>query len=371
MSVLGILFANIHDRNVPQLTRRRTMASVPFGGRYRLIDFGLSNLVNGGIDTVGVITKTNYQSLMRHVGSGKDWDLSRKNGGLVMLPPFGDTDNPLYTNRLEALKGIDRFLQQSSAEYVVMMDCDMVINLPVKDLLREHIKSEADVTGVYQYVPYGGKSHRKNTVFQLDENGRVFDMAVWQEDIGEKAMFLGVWVTSLAFLQGVVADAVARGYTSLSREVLAPNLDIIHVHGYEHRGYFACVDSMESYLHHNLALLDRQVRDQIFAVGDRPIFTKVKDSPPTRYGEGAQVNNSFIADGCLIEGTVENAILSRGVKVGKGAVVRNSMVLSEVVIGDHAVLDWMVCDRNTTIRDGRVLSGAECNPFYIEAERMI
>ena len=297
MSVLGILFSNIHDQNIPQLTQRRTMASVPFGGRYRLIDFGLSNMVNGGIDTVGIITKTIYQSLMQHVGSGRDWDLSRKKRGLIMLPPFGDTDNPLYTNRLEALKGIDRFLHRSSADYVVMMDCDMVLNLPLREVVRSHIESEADITGVYRYMPYGGKSRRKNTVFQLDEDGRVFDMAVWQEDIGEKAMFLGVWVTSLAFLQGVVADALARGYTSLSREVLAPHLDIIHVHGYEHKGYFSCIDSMESYLRHNLELLDRKVRDQVFAVNERPIFTKVKDSPPTRYGAEAQVKNSFIADG--------------------------------------------------------------------------
>ena len=147
MSAVGVIFSNIHDENVPELSNMRTMGSIPYGGRYRLIDFALSNLVNSGVTTVGIITKNNYQSLMDHLGSGKDWDLARKTGGLVLLPPFGAKDNEgLYKNRLEALKSIIGFLTRRNEDYVILCDCDGVYRMDFSDIIDYHEAKQADIT---------------------------------------------------------------------------------------------------------------------------------------------------------------------------------------------------------------------------------
>ena len=163
MKAVGIIFSNIHDNNVPELARIRTLGSIPFGGRYRLIDFPLSNMVNSGIDTVGIITKSNYQSLIDHVGSGKDWDLARKDGGVIILPPFGDKENKkLYTSRLEALKGVTSFLFRADEEYVVMTDCDAVCRINFNDVIENHIRNRADISLVYKKLEKG-TYEEKNT----------------------------------------------------------------------------------------------------------------------------------------------------------------------------------------------------------------
>ena len=125
-SAIGVIFSNLHEETVPELVRRRTMASIPFGGRYRVIDFMLSNMVNSGITTVGLLTNNNYRSLIDHIGSGKDWYLARKDGGIILLPPFSDRNNTIYTTRLEALNSLQGFFNRRSEKYVVLYDCDNV-----------------------------------------------------------------------------------------------------------------------------------------------------------------------------------------------------------------------------------------------------
>ncbi len=170
MRAVGIIFSNIHDNSVPELSRIRTLGSVPFGGRYRLIDFPLSNMVNSGIDTVGIITKNNYQSLMDHVGSGKDWDLARKDGGVIILPPYGDTSSStLYNSRLEALKGITSFLFRADEDFVVMTDCDAVCRINYNEVIESHIRSRADITLVYTKR----ENTEKATKFDIDSDGRM------------------------------------------------------------------------------------------------------------------------------------------------------------------------------------------------------
>ena len=285
MRAVGIIFSNIHDKSIPELSRIRTLGSVPYGGRYRLIDFPLSNMVNSGIDTEGIITKSNYQSLMDHVGSGKDWDLARKDGGVIILPPYGNMENStLYNSRLEALKGITNFLFRADEDYVVMTDCDAGWRIDYGAVIDFHIKNQADITLVY-------------------------------------------------------------------------------------KGFYAGITSIQSYYDSSLALLDKTVRDEIF--GDRSVFTKIRDSAPTKYGNAAVVKNSMIADGCTIEGEVENSILFRNVKVGRGSVVRNSIVMQNTVLGENCTLDAIITDKNVTITDRKTLSGSSNHPFYIGKGIMI
>ena len=150
-SAIGVIFSNMHEETVPELVRRRTMASIPFGGRYRIIDFTLSNMVNSGINTVGLVTSNNYRSLIDHIGSGKDWDLARKDGGIILLPPFSEKHDKLYSTRLEALGSLTGFLSRRSEKYVVLTDCDGVAKFDIADIVEYHEEKNADITLVTKY----------------------------------------------------------------------------------------------------------------------------------------------------------------------------------------------------------------------------
>lgn len=368
MRAVGIIFSNIHDHNVAELSRVRTLGSVPFGGRYRLIDFPLSNMVNSGIDTVGIITKSNYQSLMDHVGSGKDWDLARKDGGLIILPPYGHAENSmLYSSRLEALKGVTSFLTRADENYVVMSDCDSVCRMNYNDIIDNHIKERADITLVYKKrsLNYG------ENAAQLEVDGNRITSITQRsfEESGEANVFANVFVLKKSLLLNIVLDSISHNYTNFLGDIVAKHLNSMRIIGYEHKGFFAGITSLQAYYDSNLALLDKNVRDEIF--GDRSVFTKVRDSAPTKYGNFAVVKNSMIADGCTIEGEVENSILFRNVKIGRGSVIKNSIVMQNAVLGENCTLNCIIADKNVTITDRKVLSGSINHPFYISKGIMI
>lgn len=369
MRAFGIIFSNIHDKNVPELARIRTLGSIPYGGRYRLIDFPLSNMVNSGIDTVGIITKSNYQSLMDHVGSGKDWDLARKDGGLIILPPFGDLDNTtLYNSRLEALKGITNFIFRADEEYVVMSDCDNVCRLNYRDIIEFHAKNMADITLVYTKRKH---FYDEKVATTLDiENNRVTGVN-YKELLPkeETNIFANVFIMKKSLLQNIVMDSISHNKRYFMSDVIAANLNSLKIMAYEHKGFYRAITSLLAYYESNLALLDEKNRAELF--GDRSVFTKIRDSAPTKYGNNAIVKNSMIADGCVIEGEVENSILFRNVKVGRGTVVKNSIVMQDTVLGEYSSLNYMILDKKVTVTDRKVLSGADNHPFYIGKGTMI
>ncbi len=370
MNALGIVFSNIHDNNIPELTQVRTMGSIPFCGRYRLIDFALSNLVNSGITKVGLITKSNYQSLMDHVGSGKDWDLARRSGGLHILPPFGLKENVLYTTRLEALRGAQRFIARSTEEYVIMTDCDAVYSVNFDDVLKYHVSNNADVTLLYvKKNAETLKSNQTKTILNLAENGRVEELAFDPRVQGDLNLYVNVCILKRTLLQTLIADAYSHNYSHFGKDILAKNVNSLRIFAYEHKGYFVSLNSLVDYYSESLKMLDRSVRDEIFRKVD--VFTKVKDSAPTRYGASAVVKNSLIADGCVIEGTVENSIIFRGVKIGRGTVVKNSILMQGTITGENVSLNAIITDKNVVIKDRRVLSACETHPFYISKNNII
>ena len=362
MSAVGVVFSNIHDENVPELSRQRTMGSLPYGGRYRLIDFALSNLVNSGVTTVGIITKNNYQSLMDHLGSGKDWDLARKTGGMVLLPPFGNENGGLYKNRLEALKGITGFLSRRNEDYVILCDCDGVYRMDFSDVIDYHEAKQADITVVCKDMDY-------YTVVAVDKNDRVTDLKINEKITGCSHFYSNIMVIGRSFLMSIINDAIARGYNSFREDVIMKNLKSLKVYAYDFEGYYATIDSFGSYYKHNMELLDKQVRDELF--GARDIYTKVRDSAPSKYGDAAILRNSLVSDGCIVEGTVENSILFRGVKIGKGSVVKNSIIMQDTVIGENVNLDCVITDKNVVIRDRRTLSGCEIQPYFLPKGSMV
>lgn len=362
MSAVGIIFSNIHDENVPELSSQRTMGSIPYGGRYRLIDFALSNLVNSGVTTVGIITKNNYQSLMDHLGSGKDWDLARKTGGLVLLPPFGAKDNEgLYKNRLEALKSITGFLSRRSEDYAILCDCDGVYRMDFSDIIDYHEEKQADITLVCHTEEIANSS--KYTLVQSDETGRVTEIQLDETVSGTHKYYSNILIINRLFLIRLIADAVAHGYKSCRRDILQRNLKTLKIYAYDFKGYHATIDSFGSYYMHNMELLNKSVRDELF--GARDIYTKVRDSAPSKYGDECVVKNSLVSDGCIVEGRVENSILFRGVRVGKDAVIKNSIIMQDAVVGDNVNLNCVITDKNVVIRNNRVLSGCEIRPYFL------
>lgn len=369
-SAVGVIFSNIHDENIPELSRHRTMASIPYGGRYRLIDFMLSNFVNSGITTVGIVTKYNYQSLLDHLGSGKDWDLARKDGGIILLPPYSDESDKPYGNRLEALKGITGFLNHRNEEYVVISDCDGVARIDVSDVIRYHEEKHADITMVC-HEEEGPIDSSYYITLSPDEEGRVKGVKINPAIKGKakNKVYINIMVINREFLVDIIQDAVTRGLTSFGRDVLTKNVDTLKIYAYNFDGYYAGVNSLQKYYAHSMELLDKKVRDELF--GARDIYTKVRDSAPSKYIDGAVVKDSLISDGCVIEGTVENCILFRGVKIGKGSVIRNSIIMQDSVIGSNVQLDCVITDKDVVIRDRRHLAGCEELPYFVAKGRMI
>lgn len=361
-NVVGIIFSNMHDDSIPQLTSVRTMGSVPFGGRYRTIDFPLSNMVNSNISKVGVITKSNYQSLMDHLGSGKSWDLSRKREGLYILPPFG-RGNGVYTERIDALQGISTFLRHCTEEYVVMSDCHIVYNIDFSDVLNAHVQKNADITVVYQNSVMPAALTEKVT-FEFGRNKKVSAVVNGLEPEGKSNWSMGIYVTRRDFLMRVVEECAARNRNDFIRDVLQDGVDKYKIYGYKHEGFAGVLSSMQSYFASTMALMKSNVRKDLFNA-DRPIYTKVRDEMPARYGLTSSVKNSLIADGCLIEGEVENCVLFRGVKIGKGAKVSNSIIMQNTEVGDNSVLNYVIADKDVLIRNGRSFMGCESYPVYI------
>lgn len=366
-TAVGLIFANMHDDALREGTNIRAMGSMPFGGRYRLIDFVLSNMVNAGVTKVGVITKKNYQSLMDHLGSGKAWDLSRKHEGLYFLPPLS-SDDAKYQGRLASLADVVPFLHHSKEEYVILSDCHMVTSMDYGALLEQHVKSGAEVTMVYCRGPVPKLADIP--VVQTDAAGRVTDLLIGNISDAEACYGTGLYVMRKDWLLRTVAEATARNLYQFERDILQKHLNEIAVYGYEATSLVLPVYSRESYFRANLALLEGDVRAQLFPKS-RPVYTKVHDYPPVQYGLHADVTNSLVGDGCRLDGTVKNSIVFRGANVARDAVVENCVIMQGVTVTAGATLRNIVADKNAVFRTGVNLQGADNYPVYIAKNTII
>jgi len=372
MKAAGLIFSNVHDASIPELTKPRTMASIPFGGRYRLIDFALSNMVNSDITTVGLITHNNYQSLLDHIGTGKDWDLARRSSGIRILPPFITSgtrgDDKLYKTRLEALVGVKDFVENCGADHVIISDCNMICNIDFSDALDDHVANDADITIITKLVDTHELKFPLDKYIKIvdfNEKGEIVDYCDYDKQQGELHINTNMMIIKRSYLLSLIDEADVRGYDSFTRDIIARNLGKHRFFAFEYDGYFNYIDSMQKYFFCNMKMLDSQKRRLVFHVKNRPVYTKVRNSAPTRYTENAKVTNSIIADGCVIDGVVENSILFRGVRVGKGTVIKNSILMQNTYTGDDVYLNCVVSDKNVTIKDGKMLSGHETLPFFI------
>ena len=374
-NTLGIIIGFDSNNDLRELSEHRPVASVPFGGRYRVIDFMLSNLVNSGCYQVGVLMRDKYQSLMDHLGSGKDWDLSRKRGGLMMLPPnaFAPKSSPLVTENyhtsLEALGSVSDMLQKSKCEHVVVCGADIIANIPLDEAMREHKKSGADVTIVCTKNGDGGAF---DMFLNLSPRHEVSDIRNGDNAGGKcKYKSLGIYIMKRKYLLDLLSDCVTHNLHSFERDAMQHVFnrgDAIQAYVFDK--YVAKIEDVKSYFSASMDMLDKDIRDQVF-LKNRPILTRIHDSAPTYYGEDAVVSDSLIADGSRIEGTVENSIIFRGCNIAKGAVVKDSIIMQSGIISEGVELSYVVTDKGVTVRENRKMMGHATYPVAIAKNTIV
>ena len=368
-NTLGIIIGFDSNNDLRELSEHRPVASVPFGGRYRVIDFMMSNLVNSGCYQVAVLMRDKYQSLLDHLGSGKDWDLSRKRGGMFRRPPnaFAPKSSPLvtenYRTSLEALGSISDMLNKNKSEHVLICSADIVANIPLDEVMKEHKKSEADVTIVCTKNPEGGAF---DMFLNLSPRHEVEDIRNG-DNMGGKCKYksMGIYIMKRKYLQSLLSDCVTHNLRSFERDAMQHVFKRgDKVHGYVFDKYSAKIENVKGYFSASMDMLDKDIRDQVF-LKNRPILTKIYDEAPTYYGEDAEVSDSLIADGSRIEGTVENSIIFRGCTIAKDAVVKDSIVLPNSSIGEGVELSYVVTDKGVTVRENRKMIGGATYPVAI------
>lgn len=375
-SALGIIFPNSYDTLVPELVTDRLMASIPFASRYRLIDFILSSMVNCGIDNISVIVRKNYHSLMDHLGSGREWDLVRKNGGLNIVPPFAEKNVKVYNGRVDALASVLTFLRDQKEKYVVLSDANLAVNFDFKALIDAHVASGADVTVAYKEEPIpeaamkARKENNANLYYTLGlDNGHVNKIHINSKEEGVQNFSLNIYVIDRELLIDMIGTAFSNGSPYFERDILIPQLDKLNVQAFRYDGYVAHIDSIKSYFDENMKMLDDANVDALF--DPNPVYTKIRDDNPTRYIPGAVAKNIMAADGCVIEGEVENSVLFRGVKIAKGAKVKNCVLMQGTVVEAGANLEYIISDKNVTVTAGKDLKGSDSFPFYISKDKTV
>ena len=372
---LGIIFPNSYDSLVPDLVSERLMASIPFASRYRMCDFMISSMVHCGIDNISILVRKNYHSLLDHLGNGREWDLARKNGGLNIVPPFAQKQIKVFSGRIEALESIRGYLMKQTEKYVILSDANIAVNFDFNALLDEHIKSGADVTMVYRKQEIPQSLIRQSTAgmdlyYALGINGeRVSKIYINPKESGEMNFSLNIYVIDRELLIRMVDEAYLHGDVYFVRDILEKKIDQLDVRGFCYDGYVAHIHDMNSYFEENMRLLKEENLNALFS--GNQIYTKIRDDNPTRYINGAKAKNVMVADGCVIEGEVENSVLFRGVKIGKGAKVKNCVLMQDTVIEDNASVEYVITDKNVTISEGKSLTGNDTFQVFVAKGQVV
>ena len=360
----GILFAHSSGANLKELTEHRTASSLPFGARYRVVDFMLSGMVGAGVSDVGVIMRENYQSLLDHLGSGKDWDLSRKRGGLRLLPPFayagGRRDVSAYRGKLEALYAVMRYISYIRQEYVVLADGDLIANLPLEEIFQKHLAKGADITCVCAAGDFGGDSD----IYIRPGAGEIASEVLLHCLDPDVYPGIGVYILSKALLERLLADCAAHNYVDFARDVMQRLHGQLKIYTYLHDGFATKIQSVSDYFARSMSLLRHEIRRDLFNP-NRPIKTKMRDDPPAYYSPESRVSKSIAADGCVLKGKVSNCIIFRGVHIDEGAVVSDCILMQDTRIEKGATLSHVICDKEVVVGSGKSLQGLKTYPVAI------
>ena len=360
-SAIGIIFANYTSDRLKSLVDSRAIASIPFGGRYRLVDFPLSNMVNAGIKMLGLIAPYTYRSLADHIGNGKEWGIGHKSGRLFLLPGSVYGMRAGYTKFLmRDLLQNKSFVAHDNVDYVVLSATGFVYNMDYNAVIDFHKANKEPVTLVYKDIARAQRGH----FLQVDANGKV--TGIDYEDNGSGKRFLECMVVDRQFLIDFMGWYGALDYMDIV-DLIREHLAEIAANAYEFKGYVRCIDCVEDYMQASMDLLKTEVRTELFE-NERPIFTNVQDRPPTSYAATAKVKNSLISAGSVIKGTVENSIIFRSVTIEKGAVVKNSILMQYASVAEGAELNNVICDKYVKIGEGRKIESTD-EPILIAEDK--
>ena len=369
--VMGIVYTSKDDLTLRELTSQRAVAAIPVAGRYRIIDFTLSSLVNSNIHNVGIIAQKNYHSLMDHLGSGKDWDLHTRNNGLFILPPFLTRENGgEYSGVLDAPRANFDYLRRSRQEYVILTNSDYIMNTSFEPMIDQDIRTGADITLMYkkatsEITEFSSSSKNNHCYINVDENNKVTDIEINPNAASYENLYLNVMMIKRTMLIYIVDQVISHGSHDLYSDVLRPFIasGALKIMAYEEKGYYRRIETIRGYFNFNMDLLKPGVRDELF--GGNPVYTKTRDYIPTIYRSNAKVKNSLIADGCVIDGEVENCVLFRGVRIAKDAKLKNCIIMQDGYIEDGVELENTIFDKAVTIRSHSRLVGPSQYPIVI------
>ena len=368
--VIGVIFADSHYANVQELTNVRPLGALPISGRYRIIDFVLSNMVNSGMINVAVVTQNNYHSLMGHLGSGKNWNLARKRYGLMLFPPFSNLSSSGSDSRIDILYGVLGFLKRSTQEYVLLGESNIVANETFNKLFQQHVKDKADITIAYQKAVNCEENDENETYIVTDDNNNVLSVEIGGNASKTEKKYFGYVLVNKQVLISIIEHSKVRGKKGYLTNLIGRNIGKLKIKAYEFEGYGRKISNINDYYNTSMELLNKDVRDQLFNK-EHPIYTKDKDSTPTKYLSNSSVTNSFVADGCIVDGVVENSIIFRGVRIKKGTVIKNSIILQQSDIGENVKLKNVILDKKTMIRDEKELVGTEEFPIVVGKGKII
>lgn len=364
--VLGFIFADTLDDKIPELAASRTTASIPIGGKYRVIDFVLSSMSNSGINNVGICAKSNFLSLTDHVGSGSAYDLSKRRSNLTLLTPYGGKN---FSNYVEIIYNMHGYIEHCREEYILISPGNVISNFDFTQLFDFHSKKNADITFVYKKGVVPGGYDRPITIDVADD-GKVNQVFVAPGNTADTVnQVYGTILIKKSLLMEEIRKALSLNELDIKR-LIQKSVERYSVYAYENRGYTAVISSINSYFDFNMDLMKKEVRDELFNP-KRPIYTKVRDDAPSRYGLESKVKNSIIAQGCVIDGEVENSVISKGVYVGKGAKLTNCIVMQDTKIGENTNLNYVIIDKDVTIKDERSLMGFDSYPIYIAKKSVV
>lgn len=370
-NVMGIILSGGRSTKLKELSTMRSSPAVPVGGKYRAVDFVLSNMVNSGIRNVGVITQYSFRSLMDHLGSGKEWDLDRKTDGLFIFPPFlADDNSGWYRGTADSMYNNLTFLKRSNEEYVLISQGNCVYTTTFDDMLKQHKETDADITIAYREMNDIPMEELSNMgILQVDSEKRVIDFQEKPIHPNSNLGSLGTYIIKRELLMSLLEECVAHGYYDFVLDIIVKMLHRLKICGYKFEGYWRSISSVQMYYRCNMELLKPEVSKDL--LGSAKVYTKVKDEAPAKFNEEADVRNSIVADGCIIEGKVENSVLFRGVTVKKGAVVKDSIIMQESVIEENSTLNYAILDKSVILSKGRCLKGEETWPIIIGKNVMV
>jgi len=365
MKCSGIIFSNIYDKLLGELTNNRTVASLPFGGRYRLIDFVLSNMTNSGLVNVGVITKYNYKSLMEHLRYPGDWDMGRKNGGLTVLPPFAAGNTRVYRGKIEALYSVINYIEAQPCECIVMSDCTVVCNIDYRPIIRQHINSKADITVVVNEEKFS-KNSNQSLCLTADKSGKVTSVYTETPVYDDLCVGMGIYVVNKEYLIDAVKKAYSKGYYHFERDLIQKNYNegSVRLFSCKYDGLVLRNDSISAYFENNLRLLNKETNVKLFL--KQPIYTRSIDTAPSYYGERSNVRESIVADGCILRGSIDKSVIFRNVSTEEHSDIISCIVMQGAVVSEGAHIKNAIIDKDVFIGKDVKLVGTKDNPVVIK-----